>query len=94
MTLDKRHLFVFVNVGKLRKWKMNLVDLKKARFICKYSPRRTLGGDEPVDSHSSIWPDPGVRAWPTDDRKEAFRHAVQTFLAECAETHIVKALPA
>jgi len=94
MTLDKRHLFVFVNVGKLRKGKMNLIDLAKAKFFCRYTPRALLGGNRPVDSHSSIWPDPGVRSWPTDDRKGAFRHAVQTILAECAELEVLKALPA
>lgn len=48
-------------------------------FHCCHTPRIA------VDSHSSVYPDPGVEAWSVGETEQAYRFAVQAFLAECAE---------
>jgi len=92
LKIGSKHRFVLVSVRKLRTGRKSFEGLDQVRFVCRYSPREANAPPPPMlDSHSSVWPDPGVVDWPRE-RLDAFRHAVATFLADCAETetHLVR----
>jgi hypothetical protein len=75
--VSNTNLFAVVPVQALHGARPNLVGTNTT-FDCVHTPR--IRG---FDSHSSIYPNPGVDEWLTWGREkmDAYRHAVQAFIA-------------
>jgi hypothetical protein len=88
--IGKNDRFVIVSVDKIRSNSI-VIEQTRTTLDCFHTPRVVI--EPAIDSHSSIFPDPGVRKWPKPNSPEdvgAYQFAIQSYLSELAETATFK----
>lgn len=86
VTFQKNTQIVVVDIGKLHSESRAVEGIDGAKTAATaYHQPRFCG-----DSHSAIYPSPGVREWPKDN--DAYHFALQKLLADCSESPVYKAI--